>query len=301
MTDVEPIGRISYGCSGLYSDENEAALKRIVAFCRAHGSAKLGIQIAHAGRKASCAPPWDGGKPLRADQQPWQPVGPSPIPTDDAAPVPRELSREDIGALVHKFAESTARAARVGFDAVELHGAHGYLVHAFLSPLSNQRTDEYGGSLENRMRFCLEVFSAMRAAWPKDKPLGIRLSCTDWVEGGWTIEDTLVLVRELQKLGCDWFDCSSGGTSKAQKIPVTPGYQVPFAERVRKETGALTMAVGLITDPKHAEQIVASGQADLVALARGYLWDARWGWHAARALGVEPVIPPQYRRSAPAR
>jgi 2,4-dienoyl-CoA reductase-like NADH-dependent reductase (Old Yellow Enzyme family) len=301
MTDVEPIGRISYGCSGLYSDDNEAALKRMVAFCRAHGSAKLGIQIAHAGRKASCAPPWEGGRPLREDEGAWQPVAPSPIATDDRAPVPRELAVGEIKALVQKFAQATARAARAGFDTVELHGAHGYLVHAFLSPVSNHRKDEYGGSLENRMRFCLEVFAAMRAAWPPEKPLGIRLSCTDWVEGGWTLEDTLVLARELARLGCDWIDCSSGGASKAQVIPLGPGYQVPFSERVRSETGMTTMAVGLITDFRHADDIVAAGKADMVALARGYLWDARWGWHAARALGAEVTLPPQYRRSAPAR
>ncbi len=300
MSDVEPIGRITHGCSGLYSDENEAALKRMVAFCREHGSAKLGIQIAHAGRKASCAPPWEGGRALRADENPWQPVGPSPIATDDKAPVPRELTKDEIKALVRKFADATKRAARIGFDCVELHGAHGYLIHAFLSPVSNQRKDEYGGSLENRMRFTLEVFGAMREVWPQDKPLGIRLSCTDWVEGGWTPEDTVVLVKKLQALGCDWIDCSSGGASKAQKIPLTAGYQVPFSEKVKKETGATTMAVGLITDPKHAEDIVASGKADMVALARGFMWDARWGWHAARALGEKVELPRQYRRAEPA-
>jgi 2,4-dienoyl-CoA reductase-like NADH-dependent reductase (Old Yellow Enzyme family) len=301
MTDVEAIGRITHGCSGLWNDAQEAALKRMVTFCREHGQAKLGLQIAHAGRKASCIAPWAGGRALKAEEGAWQPVGPSPIATDDKAPVPRELTKDEIHGLVKKFAQATERAARAGFDTVELHGAHGYLVHAFLSPISNQRTDEYGGSLENRMRFCLEVFAAMRKAWPDDKPLGIRLSCTDWVEGGWTPEDTVVLVKKLQALGCDWIDCSSGGASKSQKIPLGPGYQVPFSEKVRRETQAVTMTVGLITDPKHAEEIVASGKADMVALGRGIIWDGRWGWHAARALGAETPVPPQYLRCQPAR
>jgi 2,4-dienoyl-CoA reductase-like NADH-dependent reductase (Old Yellow Enzyme family) len=301
MTDVEPIGRITPGCSGLYSDGNEAALKRMVAFCRSYGKAKLAIQLAHAGRKASSAPPWQGGRGLSPAEGGWQPVAPSPIPMSEDSPAPRELSGDEIRALVRKFAEATARCERIGFDAIELHGAHGYLIHAFLSPLSNRRSDEYGGSLQNRMRFALEVFAAVRGAWPQHKPLGIRLSCTDWIDGGWTLEDTLVLVRELQRLGCDWIDCSSGGSSKQQVVPLAPGYQVPFAERVRKDTGAATIAVGLITDPKHAEDIVSQGRADMVALARGLLWDPRWGWHAAQVLGASVDTPSQYRRAVPSR
>jgi 2,4-dienoyl-CoA reductase-like NADH-dependent reductase (Old Yellow Enzyme family) len=300
MTDVESIGRITPGCSGLYSDANEAALQRVVGFCRAHGQARLAIQIAHAGRKASTAPPWENRKPLRPEEGGWQPVAPSAIAMDEDAPVPRALTREEIKTLVAKFADSAQRAERIGFDAIELHGAHGYLIHEFLSPLSNRREDEYGGSLANRMRFPLEVFAAVRAVWPAHKPLGIRVSCTDWVEGGWDIEQTLALARELKKLGCDWIDCSSGGLAKSQVVPVAPGYQVPFAERVRRETGITTVAIGLITEAKHAESIVAEGKADMVALARGFLWDPHWAWHAAFELGESPRVPPQYQRSVPA-
>jgi len=299
MTDVEPIGRITPGCSGLYSDANKAALRRVVEFCRANGRAKLAIQIAHAGRKASVTPPWTGGKPLRPAEGGWEPVAPSAIPMGEGELVPRALSREEIKGLVAKFAASTRRADRIGFDAIEIHAAHGYLLHEFLSPLSNRRDDEYGGTLAKRMRFPLEVFAAMRAAWPAHKPLGVRISCTDWAEGGWDIEQSAAFARKLKQLGCDWIDCSSGGLVKTQKIPLAPGYQVPFARRIRKETGITTIAIGLITDPAHAERIVAEGDADMVALARGFLWDPRWGWHAATALGATPSIPPQYLRARP--
>jgi NADPH2 dehydrogenase len=197
------------------------------------------------------------------------------------------------------FAESARRAERLGFDAIELHGAHGYLMHEFLSPIANRRDDEYGGSLENRMRFPLAVFDAVRAVWPASKPLGIRLSCADWVPDGWDIDQTVALAHELKKRGCDWIDCSGGGVSPQQKIPLGPGYQVPFAERIRRETGIPTIAIGLITDPHHAEEIVASGKADMVALARGMLYDPRWGWHAAAALGGTVNAPKQYWRSVP--
>jgi len=300
MTDVEPVGRITPGCSGLYSDANEAALRRIVEFCRAHGQAKLALQLGHAGRKASTAAPWDARKALRPDEGGWQPVAPSAIPMSDGEPVPRALTRGEIKALVAKFADSVRRADRIGFDALELHAAHGYLVHEFLSPLSNRREDEYGGSLANRMRFPLEVVAAMRAAWPGHKPLGVRVSCTDWVEGGWDLEQTVALARELKKLGCDWIDCSSGGLMKNQAIPVAPGYQVAFAERIRKDAGIATVAIGMITGARQAENIIAEGKADLVALARGFLWDPRWGWHAAVELGAAPRIPAQYLRARPA-
>src|SRR6185503_549738 len=227
MTDVEAIGRITPGCSGLYSDENQAALARIVTFCRANGRAKLAIQLAHAGRKASCAPPVQGGRPLSASEDGWQPVAPSAIAFSKDSPLPRALSTDEVKAMVRRFAQAAVRAENVGFDAIELHGAHGYLIHSFLSPLSNRRTDEYGGSRDNRMRFGLEVFDAVRAVWPEHKPLGIRLSCTDWVEGGWTIEDTLAFAGELKERGCDWIDASSGGTVKQQAVPFAPGYQVP--------------------------------------------------------------------------
>jgi len=301
MTNVEPIGRITPGCSGLYSDANEAALRRVVGFCRAHGQAKLAIQIAHAGRKASTAPPWEQRKPLRPEEGGWQPVAPSAIAMDEDSPTPRALSREEIRALVAKFADSVRRADRIGFDAIEIHAAHGYLLHEFLSPLANRRHDEYGGPLENRMRFPLEVFAAMRAVWPAHKPLGVRVSCTDWAEGGWDIEQTVAFTRELKKLGCDWIDCSSGGLAKNQVVPVAPGYQVPFAERVRKDAGIATIAVGLITETGHAESIIAEGKADMVTLARGFLWDPRWAWHAALELGATPHVPPQYLRGRPAK
>jgi 2,4-dienoyl-CoA reductase-like NADH-dependent reductase (Old Yellow Enzyme family) len=300
MTDVEPIGRITPGCSGLYSEANEAALRRVVAHCREHGQAKLAIQLAHAGRKASTAPPWDSRKSLTPREGGWEPVAPSAISMGEGELVPRALALAEIKALIAKFADATRRVRRLGLDAIELHAAHGYLMHEFLSPLSNRREDEYGGSLANRMRFPLEVFAAVRAEWPEDRPLGVRLSCTDWAEGGWDIEQTLALARELKKLGCDWIDASSGGLIKSQIIPVAPGYQVPFAERIRKETGIATIAIGLITEARQAEAIVAEGKADIVSLARGFLWDPRWAWHAALALGAAPQIPKQYLRSRPA-
>jgi len=299
MTDVEPIGRITPGCSGLYSDANEAALARIVAHCREHGQAKLGIQLAHAGRKASTAAPWDARKSLGPEEGGWQPVAPSAIPMGDGELVPRALTRAEIQLLVERFADSTRRAERVGFDAIELHSAHGYLMHEFLSPLSNRREDEYGGSLANRMRFPLEVFAAVRAEWPEGKPLGVRISCTDWAEGGWDIEQSVVFARELKKLACDWIDCSSGGLIKNQAIPVGPGYQVPFAERIREDAGIVTIAIGLITEAGQAEKIVAGGKADMIALARGFLWNPRWAWHAALELGATPHIPDQYLRGRP--
>jgi len=214
--------------------------------------------------------------------------------------MPRTLARAEVKALVAKFAESVRRAERIGFDAIELHAAHGYLLHEFLSPLSNLREDEYGGSLANRMRFPLEVVAAMRAEWPAHKPLGVRVSCTDWIEGGWDIEQTAAFARALKKLGCDWVDCSSGGLMKNQVIPVAPGYQVPFAERIRKDTGIATIAIGMITEARQAENIIAQGKADMVSLARGFLWDPRWGWHAALELGVTPRMPQQYMRARPA-
>jgi 2,4-dienoyl-CoA reductase-like NADH-dependent reductase (Old Yellow Enzyme family) len=300
MTDVEAIGRITPGCSGLYSDANEAALRSVFEHCRKHGQAKLAIQIGHAGRKASTAPPWDDRKFLRADEGGWEPVAPSAVPMGDGDLVPRALTLVEIHDLVAKFAETAHRVRRLGFDAIELHGAHGYLLHQFLSPLSNRREDEYGGSLANRMRFPLEVFAAVRAEWPQDRPLGMRVSCTDWIAGGWDIEQTVAFALELKKLGCDWIDASSGGLAKKQVVPAAPGYQVPFAERIRRETGITTIAIGLITGATQAEKIIADGRADMVALARGLLWDPRWAWHAAAELGVTPQIPKQYLRGRPA-
>ncbi|MCC6611362.1 MAG: NADH:flavin oxidoreductase/NADH oxidase [Burkholderiales bacterium] len=298
-TAVDPAGRITPPCLGLYSDQNEQALARVLGAVRRYSSAALGIQLGHAGRKASSREPWNGGTLILPQDGGWQPVAPSAIPEDPGEPPPRALRKDELPRVVEAFAGAARRADRLGFDAVELHGAHGYLLHEFLSPIANRRDDEYGGSLENRMRFPLEVFDAVRAVWPPGKPLGVRLSCTDWVEGGWDIDQTVELARALAARGCDWIDCSSGGVSPRQKIPLAPGYQVPFAERVRREAGIPTIAIGLITDPHQAEEIVWSGKADLVALARGMLYDPRWGWHAAAALGGTVVAPKQYWRGVP--
>ena len=301
MTNVESIGRISPHCLGLYSDAAEEALAHIVRFCRRYGNAKLGIQLAHAGRKGSTRPPWEGRSVIGLDEGGWQTVAPSALPANAQAATPRSLNLAELDALRQAFADATARAARVGFDVLELHAAHGYLLHQFLSPLSNHRQDAYGGSLEKRMRFPLEVFEAMRAVWPAGKPFGVRVSATDWATQGWTLDDTLGFVSALRARGCDWVDASSGGLASDQEIPTGPGYQVPFAERIRRETGVATLAVGLITDPEHAERIVANAQADLVGLGRGMLYDPRWAWHAAERLEAAASYPPQYLRCQPWR
>jgi 2,4-dienoyl-CoA reductase-like NADH-dependent reductase (Old Yellow Enzyme family) len=297
-THVEREGRITQGCLGLYSDENEAALKPVVDWVRAWmPNVKLGIQLAHAGRKASAQRPWKGGGPLTqadAPDLPWTTYSASALPYDPAAKwhTPVALDATGLKRVKRAFVDATERSLRLGFDVVELHGAHGYCLHQFLSPLSNHRSDEYGGSMEKRRRFPLEVFEACRKLWPRDKALGIRLSATDWVEGGLTLEDTIETARQLKALGCDFIDASSGGNSPAQKIQVGPGYQVPFAARIRKEAGIKTWAVGIITEPEQAERIVASGEADCTVHARSFLVDPRWAWNAARALGVEtPPLP----------
>jgi 2,4-dienoyl-CoA reductase-like NADH-dependent reductase (Old Yellow Enzyme family) len=303
-THVTRQGRISQGCMGLYSDENEAALTRIVDWVRAHAPVtRIGIQIGHAGRKASTQRPWKGGAALTAadaPDTPWQTVAPSAVPFTEGWHTPTTLDESGLLETKAAFVAAAERAYRCGFDVLELHGAHGYLLHQFLSPLSNRRTDRYGGTPENRRRYPLEVFEAVRAAWPAERSLGIRLSATDWVEGGWTPEETVALVRALKERGCDFADISSGGSAAAAKIPLAPGYQVPFAEQVRRETGITTTAVGLIIDPHQAERIVAQGQADAVMLARGFLLDPRWAWNAARALGAEPPTLPQPYWRAPA-
>ncbi|HTO46194.1 MAG TPA: NADH:flavin oxidoreductase/NADH oxidase [Burkholderiales bacterium] len=299
MTDVEPQGRIGPYCVGLYSDETEAAMRRVVEFCRRNGRTRLGLQLAHAGRKSSVLPPWQGRRPLLPREGGWQPVAPSPIRAFDDGLIPRELTKDDIAGLTANFVHSVQRAARIGFDLVELHGAHGYLIHQFLSPITNRRSDAYGGSLENRMRFPLDLFAAMRAAWPERKPLGVKLSAVDWLDGGWSMSDTLEFCRRLRALGCDYVGVSSGGIVWDEKIPTAPGFQVPFAAEIRRETGMPVTAVGLITEPKHAEQIVSSGDADMIALARGMLWDPRWPWHAAEALGAKLELPDQYSRAQP--
>jgi 2,4-dienoyl-CoA reductase-like NADH-dependent reductase (Old Yellow Enzyme family) len=300
MTDVTPIGRITPKCAGMWSDENEAALKRVHDFCRTYGVAKLGVQLAHAGRKGPTTTPAQGGKPILSKEEGgWTPEAPSALRYDTGWPVPHAMTKDDIKRCVGEFVASTKRVDRIGYDLIELHGAHGYLLHQFMSPLSNRRTDEYGGSLENRIRFPLEVFRAVRAAWPQQKPLGIRVSATDWVDGGWTLEETLVLAKELKKLGCDYIDVSTGGLDPRQKIPLAPGFQVPFADKVKRETGIPTMSVGLIAGYRQAEDIIAAGKSDFICIARGAMWDPRWAWHAAEELGAETPYAPKMVRCQP--
>lgn len=298
-TGVEPEGRISPGDLGLYSDANQAALAPVVAAIRKHSTAALVMQIAHAGRKASCRLPWDGGTQLSLADGGWTTFAPSAIPFYDKDAPPHALDDAGLARIRNAFAATARRAMVLGLDGIEVHGAHGYLLHEFLSPLSNKRTDSYGGSLANRMRFPLEVFDAVRAVVPADKPVGIRVSASDWVDGGWDVESTIAFANELKARGVDWIDVSSGGLSPQQKIVLGPGYQVHFADAVRKATGLVTMSVGLITEARQAEDILTSGKADLIALARGMLYDPRWGWHAAAALGDTITPPPQYLRAAP--
>ncbi len=299
-TAVSAIGRITYGCLGLYDDACEQALGERLAVARANApSIPVAIQLAHAGRKGSSHIPWEGGQLIHLDQGGWTPVAPSAIPQLEHEPPPKAIDAAMLMQIKLEFADAAERAVRAGIDAMELHFAHGYLLHEFLSPVSNKRSDAYGGSFENRIRFPMEVFVAVRKRWPQDKPLGVRISATDWVDGGWTIEDSIALAQRLKASGCDWIDVSSGGISPAQKIPLGPGYQVPLARAIRSGTSIPTMSVGLITDAKQAETIVKSRDADLVAMARAMLWDPHWPWHAAATLGAQVQAPKQYWRSAP--
>jgi 2,4-dienoyl-CoA reductase-like NADH-dependent reductase (Old Yellow Enzyme family) len=295
---VTPEGRITPADLGIWRDEHVAFLSRCTAFIRAHGAAS-GIQLAHAGRKASTTRPWEGGLQIGPDAGGWTPVAPSPIPFRPGDVTPTALDHAGIASLVDAFAAATRRSVAAGFEVVEIHAAHGYLLHEFLSPLCNQRADEYGGSFENRIRLLLEVTAAVRAEWPGHLPLFVRISATDWVEDGWDLPQSVELARRLRPLGVDLVDCSSGGTVPGAKIPAAPGYQVPFAEAVRCETGMPTGAVGLITEPAQADAIVANGQADLVLLARELLRDPYWPLHAAHALGAKVTWPAQYLRAAP--
>jgi 2,4-dienoyl-CoA reductase-like NADH-dependent reductase (Old Yellow Enzyme family) len=301
-TAVERHGRITHGCLGLYSDANEAAAKRTLDAARrvAAGGTRFGIQIGHAGRKASAQRPWEGGKALGPDADPWTAMAPSAVPFDQGWPAPRPIEAHDFRRIRAAFVLAVERAIRVGFEVIELHGAHGYLLHSFLSPVANRRTDEYGGSLENRMRFPLEVAQAVRDAVPAGVALGMRLSVTDWSADGLTVEDSVIFARRLKALGFDFVCASSGGITPAIKVPVAPGYQVPLAERIRKEAGIATRAVGLIVDPDGANRIVAEGKADMVAMARAFLDNPRWVWHAAQRLGAPVQYPPQYDRLRPA-
>jgi len=298
-TAVEAIGRITPGCLGLYSDATEAALKRVLQGVRAHSRMPIAIQLNHAGRKASSHVPWDGGQLIAPADGGWLPLAPSALPHLQGEAPPQALDEAGLQRILAAFADTARRAHRLGLDAIELHGAHGYLLHQFLSPLSNVRTDAYGGSLAKRMRFPLQVFEAVRAAVPATMPVGMRLSATDWVDGGWDIAQSREFVQALQMRGLDFLHVSSGGVSQQQKIPLGPGYQVGLAEQLKRETGVPTIAVGLITEAEQAEAIVANGRADLVALARGMLFDPRWPWHAAARLGATVEAPPQYWRSQP--
>ena len=296
-TAVNPIGRISPDDSGLWSAEHAAAFARITKFIGENNSVP-GVQLAHAGRKASTDAPWHGGHPLPPEHpDAWQPIAPSPIPFDTGYPTPREMTRADIDQIVGDFVASTRLAVDAGFRVVELHMAHGYLLHEFLSPLSNQRRDDYGGSFENRIRLPLRIAQEVRRAWPKEFPLFARLSVTDWAEGGWDLPQSIRLSSALKEVGVDLIDCSSGALVPNVKIPVGPGYQVPFAAAIRKEAEIATGAVGLITDPHQADEVIADGQADVVLLARALLRDPYWPLRAAKALGEKPAWPPQYARA----
>lgn len=295
-TAVSPEGRISPADSGIWSDAHVEAFERITRFIAEQGAVP-GIQLGHAGRKASTDVPWRGGRAVSDESGGWEPVAPSALSFSDRTRKPRTLSVEDIERIVDDFAAAAKRALAAGFRVVELHGAHGYLMHQFLSPLVNQRTDEYGGSLDNRMRFPLSVARAVREVWPDELPLFVRISGSDWVDGGWDLEQSVELARRLKELGVDLVDCSGGGAVPDARIPVGPGYQVPFAQAVRERAGIATGAVGMITEPAQAEQIVATGQADAVLLARELLRNPYWPLSAAHALGADVQWPPQYQRA----
>ena len=299
-TAVEPAGRISYADVGLWDDKTEAAMAQTLGSIRRYSDMPIALQLAHAGRKASTDLPWAGGAQLAPDHpNGWRTVAPSPEPFDAADHAPIALDQEGMRRVRDGFAAATVRAARLGIDAVQIHAAHGYLLHQFLSPLSNHRDDDYGGSLENRMRFPLEVFDAVRAAFPADRPVTVRVSGSDWVAGGWDATQTVAFAKALESRGCASIHVSSGGLDPRQQIPVGPSYQVPLARAVKQAVAIPIVAVGLITDYEQAEAIVATGDADMIALARTILYDPRWPWHAAAALGGRVKAPDQYLRSQP--
>lgn len=301
-TAVTPEGRISWADVGLWDDATEAAMRTTLESVRRWSSVPIAIQLGHAGRKASTELPWKGGAQIApSDPHGWQTEAPSPLAFAADGSTPTALDRDGLRRLTTAFAEAAKRAARLGIDAVQLHGAHGYLLHQFLSPLSNQRDDDYGGSIENRMRFPLEVFDAVRAVFPADRPVTMRVSGTDWVEGGWDIEQTVAFGQALEARGCAAIHVSSGGLHRDQQIPVGPSYQVPLARAVKQAVNIPVVAVGLITDFQQAEAIIATGDADMIALARTILYDPRWPWHAAAELGAQVVVPNQYLRSQPRR
>ncbi|WP_282267568.1 NADH:flavin oxidoreductase/NADH oxidase [Stenotrophomonas sp. PS02298] len=299
-TAVEPRARISWADLGLWDDVTEAALAKVLASVRRWSSMPIGVQLAHAGRKASTARPWDGGGAIAPGQEHgWQVLAPSALPFKAGDPTPAALDEAGIDAVVEDFVAAAKRAVRLGLELIELHAAHGYLLHQFLSPLSNLRGDAYGGSLENRMRLLLRVFDAVRAVVPANVALGVRISATDWVDGGWDVAQSIELAKALEARGNDFLHVSSGGLDPRQQIPVEPGYQVPQAAAIKAEIGTPVIAVGLITEPTHAEEILVDGKADAIGIARGILYDPRWPWHAAAALGAQLTVSPQYMRCEP--
>ncbi len=298
-TAVAPAGRITPGCLGIYDDASKRAQQQLVESIRAVSNIPLALQIGHAGRKASSAVPWQGGQLLPAANGGWRTIAPSALAQLPDETPPQAMSQAEITGLIDDFVAAALAAREVGFDMLELHFAHGYLVHQFLSPLANTRTDEYGGSVENRIRLAVAIFTAVKEAVGSDLSIGVRLSATDWVEQGWDIEQSKLLCQALDQLGCAFFDVSSGGVSPAQQIPLAPGYQVDFAQQIKRVVNAPVMAVGLITEPDQAQDIVTSGRADLIAMARAFLFDPRWPWRAAAALGATVVPPPQYSRCLP--
>ena len=294
-TGVEPAGRITPGCVGLYSDANEAAMKRVVDFCKSVGDSKIAVQLAHAGRKASAERPWEGGNALKEGA--WQTYGPSALAFADGWHVPEALDDAGLARVKDAFVAAAKRAVRLGIDAIELHAAHGYLLHQFLSPISNQRSDKYGGSLENRMRFPLELFDAVKAVVPADMPVLVRVSASDWVDGGWHVDGTIAFAKALEASGCAAMHVSSGGNSLAQKLEIGYGYQTDLAKQIRDAVDMPVIAVGMITEPLQAETIIRTGQADMVALAREFLRDPHWTWRAAKALRSTSSVPNQYARA----
>ena len=298
-TAVEEKGRITPGCLGLYSDDNHKALEKVIKFVKRYGNSKIGIQLAHAGRKASTEVPWKGGKPLdQNNSDSWKTVAPSPKGYNSNWPLPIELGIKDLDYIKECFVNSAKRAVEIGFDVIELHMAHGYLMHQFLSPISNTRIDKYGSNFENRIRYPLEVFKAVRDEISKDYPIGVRFSASDWVEfSAWNIEESTKFAIKLKDLGCDFFDVSSGGNSPKQNIISGPAYQTGFASIIKDKVGILTIAVGQINEPLQAESIISTGQADMIAIGRGMLYNPRWAWHAAELFKKECAYPPQYARS----
>lgn len=298
-TAVCPEGRLSPFDLGLWGDEQKSAMQSLIASIRQYSAMPIAVQLVHAGRKASMPQPWQEEKHVAIGKGGWQTVAPSAIAFNPNYDTPMELTKEEIKTLVKQFADAAIRADQAGIDFIEIHGAHGYLIHQFLSPLTNKRTDEYGGSLDNRLRFVIDVFNAIRTVFPKQKGVGIRISATDWVDGGWNLDESIILAKKLNELGCSYMHVSTGGLDMRQQIPVGPNYQVPFAQAIKAHVTMPVIAVGLITEPVQAEAIVLTEQADMVAIGRDMLFEPHWPWRAAKELGAQVTVPPQYARSTP--